>query len=887
MSTDQDLRSVNPPWLALRLSSWRVPEPDREYLIGDLIESFHERRVRYGATSARRWFWRETLNLLTARWPETPNLPVDPPAEASMDSLLQSLRVALRSLGRAPALTALVVATLALGVGATTSVYSVARAALFAAPPYPRSDRLALVWERDKDGSESNLGYATFEDLSREERVFESTAAMSYWFPTLSDGSETTRIAGQRVTWRFFDVLGVKPMLGRGFMPEEDRLGANRVVVLGHNVWKSRFGSDSGIVGRDITVNGVAYRVEGVLPPAFESLLAPGTELWAPLAYDASLRWACRSCRHLRMVARLRPDANPVTAGQLLDATYGRLKGQFPNEYAGAGTVLTPVHEFVVRGTRQALIALLAAVGLVALIACFNAANLLLGRALRRESEFALRVALGASHRRLAALLLSEGLIIAIAAAAIGSALAVIGVDVVVRLAPMGVPRLDQVRVDSGALMFAAGLAMFTGLAASVLPALALLRGGLEGSIRGGARSLVGSGRHRLRGALVAAEVALAVMLVSGASLLFGSVSRLLAVDGGFATGNRLSMELDLSGPRFNDSGAVAETWRAALESVHAIPGVRSAALASQIPLGGNVDMYGLHLEDRAGANPAEDPYALRYAVTPRYLETMGIPLRSGRHITDDDRERAPPVVLLNEVAANRLFPGGNAIGRRLQVGGGDGPQRTVVGIVGNTLHRALDREREMQVYVPAVQWGEEGGMTLVVHSDVAASSAIPAVRRALRDVVPGVAISKVATLERLMDLSTADRRFALALFAGFAVVALVLAAAGLFGVLSATVVERTREIGVRTALGAQRGRILAMVVRQGMVLAGTGLAVGLFATWGSTRIISTLLFGVGASDPVVLAVVVTSLGAVALVASALPAWRASRVDPMIALRDS
>ena len=886
MKTGHELRSVNAPWLALRLLSWRVPEPDREYLIGDLLEAFHERCQRHGAASARAWFWRETLHLLAARWPDTPNVVVDLPPEAAMNSVLHALRVAFRSLTRAPALTSLVVLTLALGIGATTSVYSVARAALFAAPPYPNSDRLALVWERGKANEENNIGYATFQDLSRDEQVFESTAAMSYWFPTLSDGSETTRLAGQRVTWRFFDVLGVKPMLGRGFVPEEDRQGANRVLVLGHALWKTRFGSDSSIVGRDISVNGVSYRVAGVLPQTFESLLAPGTELWSPLGYDASLPQACRTCRHLRMVARLRPQVSPSAAAQQLDVAYSRLRTEFPTEYSGPGTILTTVHEYVVRETRPALIALLAAVGLVALIACFNAANLLLSRALRRENEFALRVALGASHGRLAALLLSEGLIIAVAAAVVGSLLAVLGVDVLVRLAPSGVPRLDQVRIDATALMFAGAVALFTGLVASVLPAWALLRGGLQDSIRSGARSLVGAGRHRLRGALVSAEVALAVMLVSGASLLFGSVTRLLAVDGGFATRDRLSMELALSGPRFSDSGSVAETWRAVLETVHALPGVHSAALASQIPLGGNMDMYGMHLEDRPG-NPADDPSAERYGVTPRYLETMGIPLRSGRLITEADHAGAPAVVLLNEVAANRLFPEGTALGRRLQVGGSDGPQRTVVGIVGNTLHSGLDRAREMQVYVPSAQWGEEGGMTLVVHTSARPESMIPSVRSAVRGVVPGIAISRVATLQRLMDLSTADRRFALALFAGFAGVALVLAAAGLFGVLSATVVERTREIGVRTALGAQRGRILAMVVRQGMAMTGAGLAVGLLATWGSTRIISTLLFGVGASDPVVLAAVVISLGAVALLASALPAWRASRVDPVIALRDS
>lgn len=883
----QEQRAPGPPWLALKLLSWRMPEPDREYVIGDMLESFQDRAERDGAGAARRWFRRETLHLLTARWPETPDTPPDPAPEALMESVLHSLRVAVRSLLRAPALTTLVVATLALGVGATTSVYSVARASLFAAPPYPRSDRLALVWERDENGGESNIGYATFEDFSREDRVFESAAAMSYWTPTLNDGSETTRLAGQRVTWRFFDVLGVKPMLGRGFTLEEDRRGANRVVVLGYSLWSTRFGSDSSIVNRDIMVNGVTYRVAGVLPPTFESLLAPGTELWAPLGYDATLSWACRTCRHLRMVARLHPDITLTNANQALDAAYLRLRDRFPNEYADPGTRLTSVHEYVVRATRPALIALLGGVALVALIACFNAANLLLGRALRRESEFAVRVALGASSRRLAALLLSEGLLIAVAAAAIGSVLAVLGVDLVVRLAPAGVPRLGQVRVDAAALTFAAGLAVFTGLAASVVPAIALLRGGLEGSIRSGARSVVGSGRHRLRSALVAAEVAVAVMLISGASVLFGSLSRLLAVDGGFETRNRLTMELDLSGPAFGDSGAITQAWRGTLDAVHAVPGVRSAALASQIPLGGNVDMYGLHLEDRPSANPAEDPSALRYGVTPRYFETMGIPVRAGRLFTDADAERAPPVVLLNETAAARLFPGGTALGRRLQLGGSQSPMRTVVGVVGNTLHRGLDSEREMQIYIPTTQWWEEGYATLIVHTSLRPESMIPTLQAAVRGAVSGIAISKVTTMERLMSISTADRRFALALFAAFAGVALVLATAGLYGVLSATVVERTREIGVRTALGAQRGQVLSMIVRQGMVLTGIGLGVGLFATWGSTRIISTLLFGMSASDPMVLGSVVIVLLVAAFLASALPALRASRVDPVIALRDS
>ena len=876
-----------PPRLALRLLAWRVPEPDREYFVGDLVEAFHGHAATRGLTSARRWFWRETFLATTTRWPRVAAIPDERSPETSMTSPLHALRLALRSLGRSPALTGLVVATLGLGIGATTSVYSVARAALFAKPPFPESDRLALVFEQDKDGSENNVGYPTYLDLARENRVIESAAAMSFWTPTLNDGVESTQMAGQRVTWQFFDVLGVKPMLGRGFVAEEDRQGANRVVVMAHSVWRTRFGADSTIVGRSITMNGVAYQVVGVLPPDFESLLAPGAELWSTLRYDLSLPYACRTCRHLRMVARLDANVSPAAADQALDAVHARLKETYPDDYVDSGMRLTTVHEFVVRDTRSAMLALLTGATLVMLIACFNSASLLLGRALRRESEFAVRVALGASTQRLSMLLVAEGLFIAIASAVVGTLLATVGVDVLLRLAPAGVPRLDQVRVDGGMLLFAGLLALFTGLAASVLPALAVLRGGISSGIRIGARSLIGAERHRLRGGLVAAEVALAVMLVSGSSLLYGSVTRLLAVNSGFATENRLMMELGLSGPRYADSGVVFQDWRSVLDEVHAVPGVRSAALASQIPLGGNVDMYGLHLEDRRGESQAEDPYAMRYAVTPRYFETMGIPLRAGRFITDADHDRAPLVVMLNEAAAAALYPDGSAIGRRMLVGGGEGAQyRTVVGVAGNTLHQNLSGTPEFQVYVPSVQWGEEGGMNLVVHSDLSVQTLVPSLRTAVRKAVPGVSISRVATYDALRDLATGDRRFALALFAGFSGVALILAAAGLFGVLSATVVERTREIGVRTALGAPRGNILGMVVRQGMVLTTVGLVIGLFGTWGSTRVIATLLYGVGASDPTVLAVVVVSLVVVALVASALPAWRASRVDPVIALRD-
>ena len=881
-----------PPRFARWLLERRLPEPEREFIVGDLLEEFARRQLRDGSPDARRWFWREVLRLIPRSWPapDAAQALHDPSQKRTMDSIIGTFRGATRSLLRTPALTALVVLTLAIGIGATTSVYSVARVALFGGPPFPDPDRIMLVWEREKSGDETNIGYATYQDIVRQGNVFASAAAMSYWQPTLSDGAEAERLNGQRVTFQFFDVLGIKPVLGRGFDATEDARGANRVVVLTHALWQRRFGADSSIVGRDVSVNGVGFRVAGVLGPDFESVLAPGAEIFAPLGYDASLPWACRSCRHLRMVGRLQPGVSAEAAAAKLNTLSTELVRQFPREYATPGMTLTSLHEYIVRGTRLALVALLAAVGLLVLIGCVNAAGLLLGRALRRESEFAVRIALGASRLRLSTSLAAEGLLMAIMAAATGTLLAVWGVQLVVRLAPEGVPRLDVVRIDGGVLAVAAGLAIVLSLTASLLPALALFGGrtSTQEGIRLGARSLIGGGRHRLRGALVATEVALSVMLLAGATLLFQSLGRLMAVEAGFATKDRLTMELTLSGPRYADSGAVNAAWQQVLDAVHAVPGVTSAALASQIPLGGNVDLYGIHLEDRAGSNPADDPYALRYAVSPRYLQTMGIPLSAGRGFEASDNERAPSVVILSEAAARRLFADGQAIGKRLRVGGGeDAPWRTVVGIARNTRHRNLSDEAEMQVYVPATQWGEESGMTLVVHSSARSAEVVRPLRAALRGVTNDLAVNKVATLDRLVNTSTADRRFAFVLFSCFAAVALVLAAAGLFGVLSAAVVERTREIGVRSALGATRERILGMVVRQGMTFAAIGIGAGLVGMWGTSRVIATLLYEVGPSDPVVIASVVLLPGVIALAASAIPAWRAARVDPMTALRES
>lgn len=878
-------QSSSPPRAALGLLAWRLGSAHNEFLVGDLLEAFDDRAQRHGAAAARRWFWRETVRIALHSWPAPRRVPA-PPAEPPMKHLLNDLQFALRMVTRTPTVSLLTILTLALGIGATSAIFSVAYPALFRAAPYRDPSRLVLLWERDRDGSTSNIGYTTFRDLARDSRSIESAAAMSFWQPTVTDGAETERLDGQRVTHRFFEVLGVTPMLGRTFTPEEDRYQQNRSVVISHGLWQRRFGGDSTVLGRTLGIGAFTFTIVGVLPPTFESLLAPGTEIWAPLGYDESLAWACRTCRHLRAVVRLRPDVPVGAAEQELSGLMAGLVRQFPTEYAVPRVAVTPLREYVVRGTRPALLALLGAVLLVTLIACANAANLLLGRALRRESEFAVRTALGASRRRLAGQVVTEGLMLALIAGSLGIVIAIGGVQLLVRLAPPGIPRLDQVRVDGGILVFTLGLSLVAGLAASALPVLAAGRADLHGILKSGARGLALGVRHRLRAALVVSEVALAVMLLAGATLLFQSLGRLLSVNAGFEVARRLTMEVQVTGAATRNDTTIAAFWDAALQAVRTVPGVEDAAIASQLPLGGNVDLYGIHREEQGDANPAENPSAMRYAVTPGYLGAMGISLMAGRWLTEQDDAGAPPVVVVNRTMAERLYPGLSPIGHRVRMGGEDSPYRTIVGVVGNTLHRGLDAAEEMQIYVPTVQWGGESAMTLVVRTSGNPSSVTGAVRSALRSVGSPVAVAAVATMEQLVSRSTAERRFALALFQGFALVALVLAGAGIYGVLSASVVERTREIGIRSALGAPRERILGVVMRQGIVLTAVGVAIGLGASLAAGGLMARLLYGVRSYEPTALLFVAMTLGTLACVACAIPAWRASRVDPVTALRD-
>ncbi|HVE79211.1 MAG TPA: ABC transporter permease, partial [Gemmatimonadaceae bacterium] len=541
--------TAHPPRLALRLLEALLPESDREPFVGDLVEEFHEARLpALGASRARRWFWCETAVALAALRPVRPPTPAPRPGDSRVRSLASDLRHAVRLLGRAPAFTALCVLTLALGIGATAAIFSVVNPVLLRALPYPAPERLVMVWERDADGGRSNTGFATFLDITRETGTLARAAALSDWLPTLSGVGEAERLRGDRVSSTYFAVLGVGPAHGRDFVAEEDQPGAERVVIVAHGLWQRRFGGDSSLVGRAIALDGVPHTVVGIMPASFDNVLSPDAQLWRPLRYETSQPWACRTCRHLRMVARVRPGTELTTAAAELDRLSARLVEAHAHDYPAAGMHVVPLQEEVTRAARPALLAVVGATLLVLLIAAANVANLQLARAMRRDGEFAIRAALGAGRGRLAQHLLAEGVLLAALGGAAGVLVAHIALPALLARLPDTLPRLSAVRLDGSALAVTAAITLLVGVGAGLVPALHGGRASVFDGLRGGAR-LTGGRRQIARAGLVVAEVALALMLMAGAGLLSRSLVRLLSVDLGFDPARLLTLEVDATGP--------------------------------------------------------------------------------------------------------------------------------------------------------------------------------------------------------------------------------------------------------------------------------------------------------------------------------------------------
>ncbi|HEY7055913.1 MAG TPA: ABC transporter permease [Vicinamibacterales bacterium] len=800
--------------------------------------------------------------------------------ERAIETGLLDVRYALRRLRASPAFTIVSAITLGLGVGATTAIFSAVNPILFEPLPYPDAGRLVTIWYRGADGSRADQAFGTYREVAQRSHLLAHVAVMKPWRPTLLALGEAERLDAQHVSAAYFRTLGAVPALGRDFDPADDGLNAPRTVVLSDALWRRRFAADRGILGRQITLDDEAFTVVGVMPRSFENVLAPSAELWSPLRYDMSLGTAWG--HHLRMIGRVRPGIPIQQATQELETIARHSIPEFPRvRWASLdrGFIVSSLYDDVTGSVRPGLLAALGAVILVLVVACVNVTNLLLARATERRGELAMRAALGASPGRLVRQMLTESVLLAILGGALGVAAA--GLQALIALGPADMPRALAIGLDREVFAFALAVSAITGLLVGVIPAIHGARSSLYAGLQDSSRRAAG---HQLtRRSLVVAEIALAFVLLVSAGLLLRSLQQLFAIDPGFDGSRVLTMQVQVS-PRKFDKDAAERFFGQALDAVRDVPDVAAAAWTSQLPLSGDDDEYGAHFEEDEAAVGYN---VFRYAVTPDYFETIGIPLKRGRLLDSRDRTGAPPSAVLSESLARRKFGALDPLGRRVHLGPTDRPSYTIVGVVGDVKQASLAADSPDAVYIsPAQSWFVDSALSLVVRArDEDAAALAAAVKAAIRSIDGGQPILRVATMNDLLARTAAQRRFALTLFEAFGLVALVLAATGIYGVLAGSVTERTREIGVRTALGASRASILGLIGGQGLALSAVGVALGCVGAAAASRLLVTLLFGVTRLDPVTYIGVVALVLAVSAVACALPAWRAARVDPCVTLR--
>jgi putative ABC transport system permease protein len=812
-------------------------------------------------------------------------------AALGLDSVCADLRFALRQLKRSPGFAWTSILILALGIGACTAIFSAVKPILLDPLPYPHAKQIMMIWEM-RGTRPMDVTFGTFHGVAERSDSFDAMAVMKPWQPTMVSADRPERFEGQRVSAGFFRTLGVSPLLGRDFAASDDRFHGPNLVILSDRLWRRRFAGDRSIVGQQVRLDDNLYTVVGVMPRSFENVLAPAAELWAPLQYDPSLPADGREWgHHLRMVGRVREGVSREQASSELDGILHTLAQIYPKGYdssggAPDGMMVNELQSDLTRGVRPALLAILGAVFLVLLIACVNVTNLLLARGAQRQAEFAMRAALGAAQGRLVRQLLTESLLLALLGAVFGIVVAVAGVRALVALSPPELPRASAIDVDGAVFLFALGMTTLIGVVVGLVPALRASRKDLHTGMLQHSRRTAGGPRWTRR-ILVVAEVSLAAVLLVGTGLLLRTMQHLFAVDPGFDASHLLTMQVQESGHRFDSDAARIRFLTQALEQVRQAPGVISAGFTSQLPLSGDDDVYGVEFEGKN--NPGADA-ALRYAVTPGYIETMHLPLRRGRLLNEHDKAGAPVAVLINESFVNRKFPGQDPIGRRVRigpdVGHADRPWATIVGVLGNVKQQSLAVGDEDAFYISTAQWPwADSAQSLVVRTRGDAAALVPVIRDAIWSVDKDQPIVRVATMDNLLAASEAERHFVLMLFEAFALVGLVLAATGIYGVLTGSVSERTREIGVRSALGAPRGNILALVIRQGMTLTVFGVLAGLSGAVAASHAIAALLFGVSRFDPITYIGVAVLLICVSGIACFVPARRAASVNPVEALR--
>ena len=806
-----------------------------------------------------------------------------------MDHLRQDVSYALRRLYKSPGFTAIAVITLALGIGANSAIFSVVNGVLLKPLPYPESHRLVGVYQVYQ-GRRSVVSGPNFVDGVLHANALENAAAARRTRVVLTGEGEPVALEAEEVSASLFNVLRVKPALGRTFAADEDTPGKTHVIVLSYGLWRERFGAAHDVVGRRIKIDGVPHEVIGVAPAGFS--FPPGRDAWMPLEYDENFVSKSRGAWQYDVVARLKPGVTSEQAAAEVGATAENLARQYPDANERLGMTTLPLHEALVGDIRSSVLVLSGAVAFVLLIACANVANLLLSRAASRDSELAVRMALGAGRGRLIRQLLTECVILAAIGGGLGVLLAAWGVSFLTTLQPSGIPRLDAVSVDGTVIAFTFSLAVLTGIVFGVFPAIFATRG-LSGNLKESGRGAVTTrGGARTRGALVIAELALALMLLVGAGLLMRSFVRLQSVDPGFRPDHVLTFNVTLPDARYAEDKPRVAFFDQLLPALAALPGVRGVGAVMGVPLVGMQFNISFTVKGRPPVRPADEPAMEIRVASPGYFSAIGIPIKRGRTFTEDDRPGSEQVVVITESAAKRFFPNDDPIGQTITLGWGkrdsNGVRHTaggrIVGIVGDVKDAGLNEADVPQLYMPLRQW-PIGWMSIIMKTTVPPETVTQAARAAVHAIDQDLPVSNVSTLDHIVARSISQPRFYMLMLGTFAALALTLAAIGIFGVLSYAVSQRTREIGIRMALGAQRRTVIGLVVRQALVLVAAGVACGTIASLLLSHTMTRMLFSIDPTDPTTFAAVAGILGGVAMLASYLPALRATRVDPIVALR--
>jgi predicted permease len=878
--------TTRPPWIAARLLSWRLAPEWRDFVLGDLEEEFRARSAG-SPSAARLWYWRQAFRCV-----------LRPPAASGIDhdvhtrdpfmfirTLPSDLRHAVRVLTRTPSFSIAVIAVLALGIGANVGIFSIVNAVLLRPLPFEDAQRIVRLFHVPPQDAfpgmpTFSLSPANFYDWKREARSFEAMAIYRFREFVLAEGSAADEIIAAAVGDGFFEATGVEPALGRVFLPEEDAPGRNRVVVLSDGFWKRQFGGARDVIGRTLRLNGENYAIVGVMPARFSVSAwgATSRDFWVPLGYSDEQR-AVRENHNAQVVARLRPGVTVEQARAELEAISKRLEAAYPKENAGWGATAIPLAEVLVGDVRTSLYVLLGAVGLVLLIACANVGNLLFARALARRKEIAIRSALGAGRARVFQQLLVESLTLAAIGGGVGLYVAHLSLDAGGILLAAQLPRADEVSIDVRVVLFGIAASLVTGILAGALPALRAGGSNVNETLKQGGRndSAVGV---RTRQALIVCEVALSVVLLAGATLMVQSLLALRHSDAGFNPRDVLTLRVSLPGTPYDTPDTIRAFFDAALERIRAVPGVQAAGAIDDLPvLGGS--QQPIVLEGRPELLPSEQPTVAVRKITPGYLAAMQIPILRGRDVASSDAE----VMLVSQSAARLLWGDGDPIDRRVTLPlESRNVLKRVIGIVGDVKQGDLSDPAAPSVYELSREH-VSNGMTLVLRTAVPPMSVAAPAGDVIRGMDPQQPVEDIRTMEAVLDDTLMSQRFNALILGLFAAVALTLASVGIYSVLSYIVRGRSREIGIRTALGARTADVVRLVVIEGMTPALVGIAAGVVGAIGVAGLLESILFGVSATDPATLGAVAAGLTLVALLATLVPAYRASRVDPLMVLR--